>query len=82
MPIADEATANVVRMTVQVSDTTDNIVSFDVPPPIPVGMSISEGEVRQFYQRMVNALEASPDFRDVSAALVTEQRAAITPDVP
>lgn len=79
MPIANDTTAQVARMTVQCTDAAGTFVSFDVPPPIPVNTSITEGEVRAFYQRLVDALEASPDFRDVSGALVTEQRATVTP---
>lgn len=81
MPIADDTTPNVVRLSITVSETgTDAFVGFDVPPPIPAGTGTSEAAVRAFYQKLINALAASPDFYGVTGQLVTEQRATATPD--
>ncbi|TDC81912.1 hypothetical protein E1193_13500 [Micromonospora sp. KC606] len=81
MPISEQTTPVVDRLTVSCyQQGTDAVASFDVPVPIPVGFSISEQEIRDFYQRFVSALENSPDFHTVQATLVTRQQATVTPD--
>ncbi|WP_420124383.1 hypothetical protein [Nakamurella sp.] len=81
MPISDSTTPAPIRMAVSAYQTgTDAMVSFDLPLPNPAGMTISDAQIRDFYQDFINALERSPDFYQVRGTLITEHSAAVTPD--
>lgn len=81
MPISDETQPAVSKLVVRASESgTDALVSFDVPVPIPAGMTIGDEAIRAFYQKFINALERSPDFYGVRGTLVTEISATVTPD--
>lgn len=80
MPYSDDPQVTVSRLSVTCSEAgTDAVVSFDVPLPIPAGAALSESAVRAFYQKVVDALAASPDLYGVAGQLVTEHRATCTP---
>lgn len=81
MPISETTSATVTGITVQVTEaTTGNLASFEIPLPIPAGMSVSETEARVLYQKIINALEASPHLVEARGQLLTTHRADVTPD--